>query len=1522
MTQNPPSPVLVSWAQNQEDILLWRALRGVQHGFYVDVGANDPSDDSVTRLFYDRGWHGINVEPSPEYFERLQSERPRDINVSCAAGEQDGSITFYETKTRGWSTSDAAVGNRYLEQGQAQARQVEQLTLDTILAHHPVDQIHFLKVDVEGAEASVLRGLSLDRHRPWIIVVEALDPVSQTVRVEEWEPRLLAAGYTLVHFDGLNRFYLGREHSDLATAFAAPPNVLDGFRTSTQVKLEDHLGHLQQRVGELESTLNGVLATLNGVLASWSWRVTEPLRTFNAARRTASATLKANVTTSGRKLVASVAAQANRFPRVKQAATGVIRRIPGAEYRIRSTLAAHREQRSAEPVVIADLAELADHDQRIRGSGDQLALPRPRGSRILYMYVEHTVNCPTNTGVQRVTRGMAKGLLAQGECVRFVKWHAESQRCLLINATERAHLAQWNGPEVTEDERAIYPAADQPQALIPNAVHGENHWLICPEVTHITYQAEPVTRPLLLWAARAGLTSGVVFYDAIPLRRPELQELAPRHALYMQELLLADVVWPISDWSRADLQAFWSGHECAGTGTMPEVQTQVLSGESTVCERMWEPQGGEPVILSIGSIEPRKNQVQLIRAFEAYCARNPGTQWRLVLVGNLHPSVAEDVRQATRPGSRIDHLGHVSEEELDRLYRKCSFTVFPSLEEGFGLPILESLWYGKPSICAEFGSMAEVAKDGGCLTVDTRDVAAIERGIARLIEDASLRQLLSQQATTRPIKTWNDYAAAVSGRIDRAAQPAARIGTVYYWIDATLQFAKNTGIQRVSRQLARNLTESGVRLVAVKWHAEAKSFGPVTPEELAFFARWNGPPADAWRPWTDPAQAGAGSWFFMPDLPLNRSPAERDLLLKTAREQGLRCAAIFYDAIPWKMRRIYPGHFSQAHRAYMRQLGDYDLVLPISMFSKEDLVDFLGTELPRPQSLSDKVKAVQLPGEFPESRRTQQGPAPHDGPLRVLSVGTVEPRKNHEALLRACAIAGERAHAQIHLTIAGRATDLSDPVRALVAEMPNVTWEEEADDARLRELYLESDFTVYPSVEEGFGLPILESLWYARPCVCADFGAMREVAEGGGCLMVDVRDPEVLADALVRMASLPHLRQELTQQAVSRDFKSWSDYAVEIAMRLAEATTPPEATSEWLSADEVRQRTAAMHLQRRPRLSVCISTYNRAEWLSASLRNWSRLYPHPLEGVELLVCDNTSTDHTPEVVQPYLQRPDFSYHRNVQNVGMLGNLRETAHHAKGQYVWIVGDDDLLLPGAIERVLKAIEEHPGIALVYLNYAFTREEDARKVKDFDAFFAQAQPIVPSESDRYGPIRTICARNENFFTAIYTLVFRRDHALKAYSQDTSGRPFASMPTCIPTTTYVLGHMMGEPGLWVGAPQIVVNLNVSWMKYAPLWILERIPEVYEVAEKRGVAPRDMDRWRVHTLPGVVHYFQEIYRHDPMGNAAFFSPERLVRRFKHLPEFAKALPVLKNAYARAHAEGHAAARRAPQKVFPEPDVA
>ncbi len=255
----------ISYAQNLEDVLLWRALGAAVEGpgFYIDVGASDPTALSVTRAFYDRGWSGLNVEPLPDAAEKLKAERPRDITVAAAVSDAPGQRRFYRVlraAQTGLSTFDAAEAERQRVAGaEVDALDVPVATLAALCREHVRGPVHFLKVDVEGAEAAVLAGADFAEVRPWIVLVEATRPLSKEASGIEWEPGLVAAGYRFVWFDGLNRFYLAREHDDLARHFELPPNVFDAY-VQYDPMLQQHVAAVEQlvharleRIEELEA---------------------------------------------------------------------------------------------------------------------------------------------------------------------------------------------------------------------------------------------------------------------------------------------------------------------------------------------------------------------------------------------------------------------------------------------------------------------------------------------------------------------------------------------------------------------------------------------------------------------------------------------------------------------------------------------------------------------------------------------------------------------------------------------------------------------------------------------------------------------------------------------------------------------------------------------------------------------------------------------------------------------------------------------------------------------------------------------------------------------------------------------------------------------------------------------------------------------------------------------------------------------------------------------------------------------
>jgi FkbM family methyltransferase len=229
----------MSYAQNFEDVMLARVFAGRTTGFYVDVGAADPVNLSVTKWFYDLGWSGLNIEPNKRLFDRLAADRPRDNNLNCGVGAIASEAQFFEPGVAELSSFDSRVRDKARSSGvPGSTRTVAVAPLTGLLKiHYPERAIDFLKIDVEGWEAEVLKGLDLRQFRPIIILIEATVPQTQIESRVEWEPCVLSANYFFVYFDGVNRFYLANEHSDLKTISLSPQTRLTSsprFRSFVQ----------------------------------------------------------------------------------------------------------------------------------------------------------------------------------------------------------------------------------------------------------------------------------------------------------------------------------------------------------------------------------------------------------------------------------------------------------------------------------------------------------------------------------------------------------------------------------------------------------------------------------------------------------------------------------------------------------------------------------------------------------------------------------------------------------------------------------------------------------------------------------------------------------------------------------------------------------------------------------------------------------------------------------------------------------------------------------------------------------------------------------------------------------------------------------------------------------------------------------------------------------------------------------------------------------------------------------------
>ena len=292
----------VSYAQNFEDVILRRALKRVERGFYVDIGAQDPVIDSVSLAFYEAGWRGVHAEPVAHYADRLRQARPDEEVIEAAIAARRKDLVLYEIPDTGLSTGSRAIAEGHKKHGyQVQVTSVPCVPLSDILDRHRNRDIHWLKIDVEGMEREVIRSWPPSRVRPWIVVVESTKPNSPKPNFAVWEPLLIKLGYHFVYFDGLNRFYVSRKHPELVESFGPGPNYFDDFvlsGLSTQpfcggliseaATLREQLADREQRTAELTRTTEDLRAEVASQAQTFAQAV--------SAWESATAALKAEIT--------------------------------------------------------------------------------------------------------------------------------------------------------------------------------------------------------------------------------------------------------------------------------------------------------------------------------------------------------------------------------------------------------------------------------------------------------------------------------------------------------------------------------------------------------------------------------------------------------------------------------------------------------------------------------------------------------------------------------------------------------------------------------------------------------------------------------------------------------------------------------------------------------------------------------------------------------------------------------------------------------------------------------------------------------------------------------------------------------------------------------------------------------------------------------------------------------------------------------------------------------------------------
>ena len=751
------TPRKISYAQNAEDIRVWRAFRDQDPTglTYVDVGANEPRHLSITASLYDQGWRGLLIEADPDHAEELRIHRPHDTVVECAAADHDGVLTFHRVPGTGLGTlaakeAEVAAGRGF----ETSTFDVPTRKLSAILDDNNVTTIHFMSIDVEGAESSVLAGLDFDRHRPWVLCVEAVLPGTSVRSHESWETAITDHSYVFAAFDGVNAWYVANEHSALIASVATPFNAIDagadGWVQFEEATLRDRsnkadIRRAWQRELLLHDITNEVPTTEYkkqiGELRSALTQV-EGSRAWKVARK---------------------GAKAGRIAQFK--ARQGMNHLPGP---VKRSLVRKRHLKH----VIINQGHLTDPAYLGNPPADLVGWITPEGKPALptsgFQLAEltsidiagaqawlaagpydddATLNLRTDNHNDEIGR-LKAALWLRLALAELPRNSATTGNKILFDARSlqtatfgsrgigRFALAALQSARATANDDELVLLIDKSLEKLPEALAGK-----CEQITRITranvqqfgmlIQPSPMTASAdpLVPLLKSDVQKIAIVFDFIPMHYPTiyLNNVSARaeYAAGLDALREYNDFVCISHLAQTELKDWLGKPRAAQVTTSVAWPKDVLPRNQQV--NVQEPKTG-PIVVMTGD-EPRKNTYGALAAIGAATAGRVGDR-NVVVLGMAgqgtrvhHWSIAA----AMRPGE-AQTLGRITDEEMHQLLSCAELVVVASFDEGLSLPVIEALRAGAPVVASDIPAHRELIGSSGYLA-PAGDIKALAKAI-------------------------------------------------------------------------------------------------------------------------------------------------------------------------------------------------------------------------------------------------------------------------------------------------------------------------------------------------------------------------------------------------------------------------------------------------------------------------------------------------------------------------------------------------------------------------------------------------------------------------------------------------------------------------------------------------------------------------------------------------------------------------------------------------------------------------
>jgi glycosyltransferase involved in cell wall biosynthesis len=722
-----------------------------------------------------------------------------------------------------------------------------------------------------------------------------------------------------------------------------------------------------------------------------------------------------------------------------------------------------------------------------------------------------------------------------------------------------------------------------------------------PHVIHITSLFEGYIDGAVTSIGKLGdqIPTSVTLYDLIPLvHADKFLDPNPRYAIFYRDKLLqlrkAERLLAISEFSAREAISELSLSETQVINVSASIEPHLLnldSSDDTANSVNPNFRLRRQYVLYTGGGDEHKNLSRLIQAYGSL-GRTLRDEYQLVFAGRMPAGVIEKLqRDADLAGLEEGELfftGYVSDHELVQLYKRCRLFVLPSLREGFGLPAVEAMACGAPVIGANAGSLLEVIGLPDAL-FDPMDVSSITQKMRQVLEDETFRGRLCDHGreqskrfswditAKRAIAVWSDIRPPLKASYSERAQDDARLLTLISGklnlrneaaIVALAQSLSLNKLSGIERQLFVDISElcqrdaaTGVQRVVrsyLKWLLKSPPKGfrvePVFAEmEIGYrYARryiqeFLG--LEEFGLSDEPIRWQRGDIFLGLDMQHHVQLAHRAFYSRL-RQDGVTVKFLVYDLLPIQFPELFPDSSAKLlHENWLSMIASTDGAVCISKATSDTLLRWIDDSgihrAPNFQSSWVHIGA-DLEGSVP----SQGFPSNADEMLSrigarqsFLAVSTLEPRKYQHQILEAAQLLWED-NIDVNLVFVGqqgwRVEDLVGRLRRHPELGRRLFWLQGISDEYLTKVYQESTCLVAASINEGFGLPLVEAAQRGIPVIARDIPVFREVA-GDNAYFFSGETADDLATAL--RAWLALYRQNNHPKSIEVRWHTWEQSA-------------------------------------------------------------------------------------------------------------------------------------------------------------------------------------------------------------------------------------------------------------------------------------------------------------------------------------------------------------------------------------------